>query len=98
MVEVVAQPKQREKDPSLVASGRSRLHQSHRSTLDRIFVLIFAGHEYLQPIDKLPAPCVLRRTPTRATPAAEARLFCRRVAATAAPDDCCEYLDKHQCR
>src|SRR2546425_321806 len=98
MVEAIAQPKQREKDPSPAAGGQSRLHQSHRSTIDWIFVLSFAGQKYLQPIDKSLVPCVLRPSPARATPAAEARLFGRRVAATAAPDGSCEYRDKHPCR
>src|SRR5436853_6908805 len=98
MVAVIARPKQHEKDPLPVAGGRLRLHQSYPSTIAEILVLAFADHEYLQPIDKSPAPCVWRASPARATHAAEAPLFCRRVAATAAPDGSCECRDKHQCR
>src|SRR5205823_11896814 len=98
MVEVVAQPKQREKDPSLVASGRLHLRQNDRSTIVEIFLLAFAGDDCLQLIDRSPWSCVLRTSPTAATHAAEAPLFCRRVVATAAPAGSCEYRDKHRYR
>src|SRR6266545_5806628 len=97
-VGVIAPPKQRERDPSPIASVRSRLHQSHHLTIDWVFVLTFAGQENFQPIDISPGPCVLPKNRARATHAAEARLFCRRVAATVAPDCSCKYRDKDQCR